>query len=182
MEGCKHQNDSDVHHQSFPEMVPEDQGIYSDDEGYHRHHVRHGNHPSCHCDLHRILRFEHLSFRSPARIRHVPIWLRQGAPRVFVNYILWARTCFSVRVVRTRNAITTYFNPSWKGCFCCRLKWSGGKTSGTRNPSATLASRVLHSAWTRQTISQVELRDTFAFESHSVRHRMSPDLYLGGST
>jgi hypothetical protein len=44
IEGCKHQNDSDVHHQSFPEMVPEDQDIYSDDDGYHRHHVRDGNH------------------------------------------------------------------------------------------------------------------------------------------
>ncbi len=53
-----------------------------------------------------------------------------------------------------------------------------GRHRGTRNPSARLASRVLHSAWKRQTISQVELRDTFAFESHSVRHRMSPDLYL----
>jgi hypothetical protein len=27
VEGCKHQNDSDVHHQSFPEIVPEDQDI-----------------------------------------------------------------------------------------------------------------------------------------------------------
>jgi hypothetical protein len=52
IEGCKHQKDSDVHHQPFPEMVPEDQDIYSDDDGYHRH----GNHRSCHCDLHRILR------------------------------------------------------------------------------------------------------------------------------
>jgi hypothetical protein len=47
IEGGKHQNDSDVHHQPFPEMVPEDQGIYSDDNRYHRH----GDHRSCHCDL-----------------------------------------------------------------------------------------------------------------------------------
>lgn len=59
--------EADVHHQSFPEMVPEDQDIYSDDDGYHRHQVRHGNHRSRHCDLHCDL-----SFRSP-RIRHVLI-------------------------------------------------------------------------------------------------------------
>jgi hypothetical protein len=35
IESSKHQDDSDVHHQSFPEVVPEDQGIYSDDDGYH---------------------------------------------------------------------------------------------------------------------------------------------------
>lgn len=58
IEGCKHQNDSDVHHQSFPEMVPEDEGIYGHDDGYHRHHVRHRNHQSCHCDLYRVSRFE----------------------------------------------------------------------------------------------------------------------------
>ena len=32
IERCKHQHDSDVHHQSFPKVVPEDQSIYGDDE------------------------------------------------------------------------------------------------------------------------------------------------------
>jgi hypothetical protein len=31
-------------------MVPEDHGIYRDDDGYHRYQVSHGNHRSCHCD------------------------------------------------------------------------------------------------------------------------------------
>jgi hypothetical protein len=38
-------------------MAPEDPGIYSDDDGYHRHHVSHGNHRSCHCDEHQIQLF-----------------------------------------------------------------------------------------------------------------------------
>jgi len=46
IEGGKHQDDSDVHHQPFPEMVPENQGIYNHDDGYHRH----GHHRFCHCD------------------------------------------------------------------------------------------------------------------------------------
>jgi hypothetical protein len=50
IEGCTHQNDSDVHHQSFPEMVPENQGIYRNDDGYHRHHVSHSHNRSCHLD------------------------------------------------------------------------------------------------------------------------------------
>ena|SRR5215469_676436 len=71
IEGCKHQNDSDVHHQSFPEMVPEDQGIYGDYDGYHPDHIRHCDHQSCHCDLHPIWRSS-----ACARIRYVRIGLR----------------------------------------------------------------------------------------------------------
>ena len=89
IEGCKHQNDSDVHHQSFPEMVPENQGVYSDDDGYHRHQVKHGNHRFCHCGL---PGFCALSFRSPPQ-RFVMwlIWLRQGALPTLVNYKVRAR-------------------------------------------------------------------------------------------
>jgi hypothetical protein len=64
IEAGKHQNDSDVHHQPFPEIIPEDQGIESDDGGYHHQHVKNCNHRSRHSDL---PRFCDLSFRSPQR-------------------------------------------------------------------------------------------------------------------
>ena len=61
IEGYPHLNDSDVRHQSCPEMVSEDHCIYRDDDGYHRHHIKYGNHRSCHCDLPQILRLELLT-------------------------------------------------------------------------------------------------------------------------
>jgi hypothetical protein len=88
IESCKHQNDSDVHHQSFPELVPEDQGIYSHDDGYHRHHVRQGNHRSRHCDL---PGFCDLAFRSPAKDSSCAHLVAAGTPRALVNYKVWAR-------------------------------------------------------------------------------------------
>ena len=68
IESCKHENDSNVDHQSFPEMVSKDQGIYSDDGSYHQQYIEEGNHRSCHGDL-------------QLKICHLPIWLRQGVPR-----------------------------------------------------------------------------------------------------
>jgi hypothetical protein len=55
IEGRKHQNDSDIHDQSFPEMIPEDQDIEGDDNGYHRNQVRHGNSRSCHSMAREVL-------------------------------------------------------------------------------------------------------------------------------
>jgi len=140
IEGCKHQNDSDVHHQSFPEMVPEDQGIYSDDDGYHRHHVRHGNHRSCHCDF---TGFCDLSFRLP-RIRHVPNWLRQAPLRAPVNYTVGPVRPASVGVVRRLERDHHILqSPAGKAAFAARLKWSGRKTSGTRILDAVLNERLI---------------------------------------
>src|SRR5215469_7337324 len=119
IEGCKHQNDSDVHHQSFPEMVPEDQGIYSDDDGYHRHHVRHGNHRSCHCDLHWILRFEFQITQDSSCAQLVAAGatscscqLYRGSGKACFG---WCRSSFGTR--SPHPSIT-----SWKGCFCCQIE------------------------------------------------------------
>ncbi|MFZ0734815.1 MAG: hypothetical protein WAM79_21035 [Candidatus Sulfotelmatobacter sp.] len=73
IEGGKYQNDSDVHQESFPEMVLEDQDVYSDDDDYHRH----GHHRFCHCDLDQILRFEPQIAGWDVMC---PLWLRQAAP------------------------------------------------------------------------------------------------------
>jgi hypothetical protein len=73
VEGCKHQNDSDVHHQSIPEIVPEDQDIQSDDDGYHRHHVRHGNHRSGHRDSNCDLSFRKIAVFAKDRKAGFPV-------------------------------------------------------------------------------------------------------------
>lgn len=48
VERCKHQNDSNIHYQPFPESVPEEQEIYTDDDGCHRHHIKHDSYPAAH--------------------------------------------------------------------------------------------------------------------------------------
>jgi hypothetical protein len=39
IEGRKHQNNADIHHQPFPESILEEQQIHTNDNGYHRHTV-----------------------------------------------------------------------------------------------------------------------------------------------
>jgi hypothetical protein len=41
IEGPEHQDNSDVYHQPRPEVVPEEQDIHADHEGYQREHVGH---------------------------------------------------------------------------------------------------------------------------------------------
>jgi hypothetical protein len=48
VESSEHQNDADVHHQPFPETVSEDHEIDTDDNNYHRHHVKHDNYLPAH--------------------------------------------------------------------------------------------------------------------------------------
>ena len=48
VESCEHQDDTDVHHQPFPKSVSEEHEIYSDYDGYHRHHVEHDSYMSAH--------------------------------------------------------------------------------------------------------------------------------------
>lgn len=64
IEGYKHQNHSDIYYQSFPEMVPEDQGIHSDDYGDHHYHIKDGDYRSCHCDVSAIWSFRSLDQES----------------------------------------------------------------------------------------------------------------------
>ena len=49
--------------------------------------------------------------------------------------------------------------------------------AATVGPAKRPYGTIIGAVFDPGTRSQVELRDTFAFESHSVRHRMSPDLY-----
>jgi hypothetical protein len=39
IEGCKHQDNTYVHHQPIPESIPKEQYIYTNDNGY-QHHKR----------------------------------------------------------------------------------------------------------------------------------------------
>ena len=48
IEGCKHQDNSDVHHQAFPELIPEEEQIYTDDNTYQHRNVKHDNQALCH--------------------------------------------------------------------------------------------------------------------------------------
>lgn len=41
VESGEYQDNSDIHHQPFPDPVSEEQKIYSDDDGYQQHHVKH---------------------------------------------------------------------------------------------------------------------------------------------
>ncbi len=41
IESYEHQDNANIRHQSFPELVSEEQEIYTDYDGGHRHHVKH---------------------------------------------------------------------------------------------------------------------------------------------
>ena len=43
VEGCEHQDDSYIHCQPFPELVPEEEDIYSDHNGYQQQYVKDGS-------------------------------------------------------------------------------------------------------------------------------------------
>ncbi len=48
VECCEHQDNANIHCQSFPESVPEEHEIYSDYDGCHRHHVKYTSYLSAH--------------------------------------------------------------------------------------------------------------------------------------
>jgi len=48
VESSEHQDDADIHHQSFPESISEERKIYADYNGCHHHRVEHPNYPSAH--------------------------------------------------------------------------------------------------------------------------------------
>jgi hypothetical protein len=48
VESCEHQDNANIHCQPFPESVSEEQEIYSDYDGCHRHHVKHDSYVSAH--------------------------------------------------------------------------------------------------------------------------------------
>jgi hypothetical protein len=48
IEGYKHQDNADVRHQPLPEMMPEKQQVYANDNGNHHHNVKRDEYASCH--------------------------------------------------------------------------------------------------------------------------------------
>ena len=51
VEGYEDQDDANIHCQPFPESVSEEREIYTDDDGYHRHHVKDVSYLSAHFRL-----------------------------------------------------------------------------------------------------------------------------------
>jgi hypothetical protein len=52
VESCEQQDNTNIHRQPFPEMVSEEHNIYTDYDGYHRHHVKHYSYLSTHFHQH----------------------------------------------------------------------------------------------------------------------------------
>ena len=48
VERRKYKDNSDVYYQSQPELVPEEQDVHADHDGYHRKHVKHNGRLSSH--------------------------------------------------------------------------------------------------------------------------------------
>jgi hypothetical protein len=48
VECCEHQDNANIRCQPFPEPVSEERHVYTDDDGYHRHHVKHDSYLSAH--------------------------------------------------------------------------------------------------------------------------------------
>jgi hypothetical protein len=46
VESCEHQDNANIHHQSFPESVSEEHEIYADYNRCHRHYVKHDSYLS----------------------------------------------------------------------------------------------------------------------------------------
>jgi hypothetical protein len=57
VESCEHQNNANIHRQPFPESVSEEREIYTDYDGYHRHHVKHDSDLSAHSSGNRHFEF-----------------------------------------------------------------------------------------------------------------------------
>src|ERR1019366_5117850 len=51
VESCEHQDNANIHCQPSPESVSEEQQIYTDYDGRHRHHVKHDSYLSAHFRL-----------------------------------------------------------------------------------------------------------------------------------
>lgn len=51
IERSEHQNNADIHREPWPKQVSEERNIYTDDDGYHRHHVKHVSYPTAHFNL-----------------------------------------------------------------------------------------------------------------------------------
>jgi mannitol-1-phosphate/altronate dehydrogenase len=48
VESCEHQDNANIHCEPFPELVSEEEEIYTDYDDYHCHHVKHDSYLSAH--------------------------------------------------------------------------------------------------------------------------------------
>ena len=48
VEGCEYQDDSYIHRQPLPEVLPEEQEIYSDHNDYQEQYIKYDSHPATH--------------------------------------------------------------------------------------------------------------------------------------
>jgi hypothetical protein len=51
VESCEYQDNADIHGQSFPEPTPEEQEIYTDNDGCHQHDIKHDSYLPVHFGL-----------------------------------------------------------------------------------------------------------------------------------
>jgi hypothetical protein len=51
IEGGEHHDNADVRYQPFQESVPEEQQVYTNDNGNHHYSVKHAKHVPCHFKL-----------------------------------------------------------------------------------------------------------------------------------
>src|SRR5215471_21812659 len=80
IERCEHQDYSDVHHQPFPEPVPEEQDVHADNDGDKREHVKHDDCLSFHSAL--LVRAAERSQRhawiADEIFEQCPLWVKSG--------------------------------------------------------------------------------------------------------
>jgi hypothetical protein len=69
IEGYKHQDNADVHYQPLPESILKEQKIYTNDNGYHHHNVKHGRHVPCHFNH----QFKYINSRLPMKLPDCPL-------------------------------------------------------------------------------------------------------------
>ena len=94
VESSEHQDNANIHCQPFPEMVSEEREIYTDYDGYHRHHVKRDGDPSANFSLHGVYckgRSESPKSRLLFRVGFaIYQWLNLGFPQ-FPGYLLRVR-------------------------------------------------------------------------------------------
>jgi len=69
IEGCKHQDNADVHYKPFPESILKEQYIYTNDNGYQHHNVKHDRHVPGHFNH----QFKYINSRLPAELPDSPL-------------------------------------------------------------------------------------------------------------
>jgi hypothetical protein len=69
IEGGKHEDDADVHHQACPELIPEERQIHTDHNGYQSRNVKSDRHVSCHFNH----QFKYVNSRLPLELPDYPL-------------------------------------------------------------------------------------------------------------